>query len=426
MGAKKSRLYFWLLFFLTPLRMVVVPFMPLASRLCYIKFHAVVPHYIYPLLLILYLVTLIGCISGTDTWINGLVGLWIWSPLFMIQFCRVKLGISEEIFKRCFLCFRNLLCLINIGGAIAYFFIFHGGDAYGEAYGNHFQAGSGLAMVDAIMIFYYTIYILEAKEKAPKSFYYWLAFFAFSFIFCFYGLGLVCMVLAFAVYFSTRIDFKRILYGILGVILAALLFVNSDSSIVEYNQKNIDNTINAFKNPEVYAWDARKVLLFTRYADMIQDNPALLFSGTGVGGFNSRVAFMLNQDSDNAFTRLLGHHEPIFHEKYIYPLWNKHFVSQEEFTDGTRNKPFSSMIGILSEGGLFVFLLYIYFWLRFIKAYYKKGNSNYIYSFLFIFNVFWIISMFSEVWFESSEFLLFVIVNFTCIAYCNGQTLKRA
>ena len=203
------------------------------------------------------------------------------------------------------------------------------------------------------------------------------------------------------------------------------MLFKSGTEIIEYNNRNIELAVDAIRNPRLYAYDARKVLMFSNYIDMIEDEPLLFLTGTGAGGFNSRVSFLLNRDSNNEFTKIFGHHMPYYHSKNIYPLWNNKIVSFDERTDGTRNKPFSSLLAILAEGGIVVFFLYISLWIRVLIIFFRKGKENYIYNFLFVFNIFWLLSMASEVWFESSEFLFFLIVNSICVSYCNSLKNRK-
>lgn len=414
-----------LFFFLTPLRMAVVPFMPFALRLRKNFFRGTIPLKTFWLIVFYVVATVLGCINGTNDWANGFVGLWISVPLFFLQFINVTNVISKEYFNKLLVCYKYFLALIDILGAFFYFVVFKGGDEFGYAYGVHFQYVSGLAMMNAVMILYYALYILESKERIPKNTYLWLLFFIISFVFCFFGLGLLCLALAFGFYFCSKVSLKKIIYGIIAISVFVVLLFKSGTEIIEYNNRNIELAVDAIRNPRLYAYDARKVLMFSNYIDMIEDEPLLFLTGTGAGGFNSRVSFLLNRDSNNEFTKIFGHHMPYYHSKNIYPLWNNKIVSFDERTDGTRNKPFSSLLAILAEGGIVVFFLYISLWIRVLIFFFRKGKENYIYNFLFVFNIFWLLSMASEVWFESSEFLFFLIVNSICVSYCNSLKNRK-
>lgn len=267
------------------------------------------------------------------------------------------------------------MALIDILGAFFYFVVFKGGDEFGYAYGVHFQYVSGLAMMNAVMILYYALYILESKERISKNTYLWLLFFIISFVFCFFGLGLLCLALAFGFYFCSKVSLKKIIYGFIAISVFVVLLFKSGTEIIEYNNRNIELAVDAIRNPRLYAYDARKVLMFSNYIDMIEDEPLLFLTGTGAGGFNSRVSFLLNRDSNNEFTKIFGHHMPYYHSKNIYPLWNNKIVSFDEHTDGTRNKPFSSLLAILAEGGIIVFFLYISLWIRVLIIFLERGKK---------------------------------------------------
>lgn len=106
--------------------------------------------------------------------------------------------------------------------------------------------------------------------------------------------------------------------------------------------------------------DARKVLMFYETGNLYKENLLIPILGTGPGGYNSRSAVLLSGDSDNIFTKILGHQYPVFYQKNIYILWNKDFVSQDSYTDGTRNKPYSSFVAIFCEHGLIFGVIFFF------------------------------------------------------------------
>lgn len=394
--------------FLTPIRSLVVPLMPFFSRWEKTHFRLRVPSIAKLIAGIYVCVSAFGVINGTVPIENALLALWIIVPLLLIQFAPSRLLITSKQFSQILKWYNIVLIVVDVLGLLFYIKT-GGGDEFGTAYGRHFQYVSGLAMMNTFPIVYYLIKILELKQRERKDIYY-LAFFFTSFILCLFGLGCICLALAIGIYILFKINIKSIIYVIIGVLLVGYLLVKNNSTL-EYNLMNIEFAIDAMHNNPAQADNARKVTMFYNYYRFVEEEPLQAIIGVGGGGFNSRIATLLNDESDNLFTSFLGHHMPEFYVKYIYPLWNFRVTSFEEYTDGTRNKPFSSLVGLLAEGGLIFFCIYMYLWIRQIITYFKRRKEHYFFPFLFCLNLLWLFSMASEVWMESSEFLMFIITN---------------
>lgn len=395
------------LLFLTPIRIIILPlifFFPLLTS----KFYHYKNTSTSILLIVLYIVaSVLGVIRGSTDFANGVVALWIYIPLFILMFCKVTKDNKEIDVCKFIEVIRKILIVIDIVGFICRFIIYKTVDEFGIPYGRHFQYVSGLAMMNAFYIFYYFTKIIHNSKKYKKVDISYFLFFLSSFIFCFYGLGVLCLISAMAIFFMLKLNIKSVLYSIITLLIIFYSMKKFDSDVIDYNKQNINVVVD---NNSGYS-NARKVLMFINYYHFADEYPLDAFIGVGGGGYNSRVAFLLNNDSENIFTMLFGHHMPVFHVKYSYPLWNNSFVSYESYTDGTRNKPFSSLLAILAEGGVLVFLIFVGVWIKKIIYIYKKSKKSYLYTFLFILNIFWILSMASEVWFESSEFLFFIIMQ---------------
>lgn len=211
------------------------------------------------------------------------------------------------------------------------------------------------------------------------------------------------MTFAFVIIFFFRLSVKSIFYVIISllVIIAVIKKYNTDFDYyVRSSSMILDNSL--WEN------DARKAMAFVNYKKIVTENPEVLLWGCGPGGYNSRTAFLINNDANNPFTFLIGHAMPIYHLKYIYPLWNSSFVSQYEYNDGSRNKPFSSCLSVLSEYGIiFFFVLYSFFlriWHKNIRAKWGTYRFSVLYDSIFMF-----LMLFFDQWIETSE-MVFVLL----------------
>lgn len=358
----------------------------------------------------------IGVINHTIPVANAILSCWIVIPIFFLMFSKVKRCVSIFQFRFFLMVMQRILVVIDILGFIARFLIFRTEDEFGFAYGQHFQYVSGLAMMNAPFFLYHFITVIN--KAGSKANIYYMLFFLLSFLCCFFGLGLICLSLTLFLYLISYKNLKGVYYVILvgGIVMGILVVSNKD--VIDYNMQNVSKLIEGQEDDYI---NARKVLVFINYVDFVESNPLLAFSGVGGGGFNGRVSFLLNKESDNIFTKVLGHHMPIFHSKYAYPLWNKEVASFDNHTDGTRNKPFSSLLSIASEGGIILFLFFLFLWGKQIKYCYIYFRHDYLFQFLFCLNILWFFSLLSEVWLESSEFIFYLLLNMVTIAYLNTK-----
>lgn len=398
---------FFSLLFLTPVRIIILPLIPffpfLASKIYHYKNTNK-----SILLIVLYIVaSVLGIIRGSTDFANGVVALWIYIPLFLLMFCKVNKDNEEFDVCKVLKVISKMLVAIDLIGFICRFLIYKTTDEFGIPYGRHFQYVSGLAMMNSFYVFYYFSKIICVSKRYNKGDIFYFLFFFLSFIFCFYGLGVLCLISAMTIFLMLKLNIKSVLYSIVILLVMFYFIKKTDNNVTDYNKQNIAVVLD---NNSGYS-NARKVLMFINYYHFVEQYPIDAFVGVGGGGYNSRVAFLLNKDSENIFTILFGHHMPIFHVQYSYPLWNNSFVSYESYTDGTRNKPFSSLLAILAEGGFLVFIVFVGMWIKKIIYFYKRSKKSYLFTFLFILNIFWLLSMASEVWFESSEFLFFIIMQ---------------
>jgi hypothetical protein len=345
-------------------------------------------------------------LKGNTTVANVLLSSWIVIPL-IILFFSYPTEVGNNIFSKFKFFFSSalfLLILINIGGFYYYFFVFQQGvDSFGFLYGLHFGAVHGLSLLNVLICFFFLAKILHEKKINKNVLY--LTLFFLSFIFCFFGLGLICMFLSIVLYTIFQFNIKNIVLCFFILILGVWGINKYSPDQVSYMENNILNI-----------QEKRKVTVFINYINFINNNPVLSLIGTGPGGYNSRSAFLLNVDSNNPFTKLFGHQMPPLHQTDAYPLWNKYIVSYENHTDGTANQPFSSLISIFAEYGIIFGLIFFYYYIKNIIMIFKKRKKHFLFSFLFLADIFMLMSLITSSWLESSEFLCYIIFRFFSIA----------
>jgi hypothetical protein len=391
--------------FFTPLRAVALLIMPFFLLALYhiqkYRFHKQVS-----ILVFLFAISsIINLLQGNTTVANILLSSWITLPSIVLFFSS-PVKIKKDIYST-FKFFLNsalyVLILIDILGEYYYYFINNGPDALGFSYGTHFNGVHGLAVLNILMCFFFASKVLNEK-KIDKNFLYSIFFFI-SFILCSFGLGLISMVLSIALYVIFQFNIKSFVFCFL-LFIAGTWFMNKYfQNQFEHVQSNI-NTIE----------ERRKIIVFINYINFVRDNPILSLIGTGPGGYNSKSAFLLNVDSDNPFTKSLGHQMPPFHQSDAYPLWNKNVVSYEGHTDGTTNQPFSSLISIFAEYGIIFGLIFIYFYIENIIIMFKNKGKHYLFLFLSLGDIFMFMLLITNTLLESTEFLYYVIFRFLSMA----------
>lgn len=347
--------------------------------------------------------------NGSNRLPNILVYLYIVLPVLVIYFSNSNTFQNKNNLakiKRIFIkASTYILVATDIAGFFTFFFMKRRvpDDSFIGLYGTHFNSVHGLSVVNSILfIYYFSILDLNSLFNR-KSFF---AFFFFvSTMFCFYGLGTVCLAGAFMLYivFHTKLlkKLKILLFISFGIIVLIPVYKENMGYIVN----------NILKFSAVKSSPPRKILVFLDYYQRLGQEPYLLFSGMGPGAYNSRIAFLLNNDSSNPFTSVLGKQMPYYHEKGPFELWNKKTTSFEKFQDGTRNKPFSSFLSILSENGILFFIFFVaYFKQRYMYSNNTKDRNNR--TFLIISGYFMAFSLISEMWLETSEFLFYIVFLF--------------
>lgn len=398
--------------FCTPLRAIVVLTTPFFATISHIFFHGKMNKKIIFLYILILVSSIVGLVNNTIDFANIILYIWICFPLIFLLFCDIDSKKAYIPWPILFKSFRRIVILIDIIGYISLFLIFRDIDEFGFGYGRHFEYTTGLCVLNMYLVLYYLAAIL--KGNYTKSNLKNLFFFFSSFIFCFSGLMLILFLLTYLVYILIiQHNFKIIAILLIACTTTFILLKKFSDGILEYNIYNIEMFLDEDKMQNNARFGA---MCITSY-QLISENSIVSLIGVGPGGYNSRTCFMLNEDADNILTTILGHHMPIYHQQLIYPLWNKSFVSKANHTDGTRNKPFSSMFAFWVEIGSLFFFLLCFFWIKRIFLLKKNAKQDEEYLYLFFLNIFCFLLLCFGYWFESSEFIFFLIINNSIISH---------
>lgn len=403
---KALKAYVLSILFLTQLRGVLTFLMPFASKSTNILFESKLnKKIVHPLIGCAIISSFVGVLTSTVDLENIFLYMWLTIPLFMIQASSYRFSpksyVSWPIF---FKIFQKVLIFIDIIGMICLFVVYKTQDDFGRAYGDTFKGVSGLALVNGIVSLYYISKLLKSRLTKNESLL--AGFFFISHILCFSALTTICLLITLVVYFITKISIRNLIYGVLIIVTSIGTIKIASPETIDYNVTKLSYILYADSDK------ARKVFMYSNYLKYLETEfPRSILCGCGPGGFNSRATFLLNDDANNPFTDILGQHKPKFHEKYIHPLWDLEIVSYEKYNDGASNKPFSSMVGIAAELGLFALIFIIVVWIIYCRKLLIKSKNDFEYFFLFLMNVFMIISLFTEYWLQSTEYLLFLLIQ---------------
>ena len=354
------------------------------------------------MVLLMVVSTIIGLLRGTTDVSHVVLSFWILLPIFLLLFSEPHninpvLIMLLPYMKRMFL---YILFAINIIGAYSWM-TSPKIDMFGYGYGmNHYETVHGLAMVDTYFLLYFIIRGFTNGFNRQRVL--CISFFIFCIYGCQYGLGLICLFVTFIVMLIYAKQVKSLLTLCL-ILLIGIYALNTET--FAYERENIEK---AQKGE-----DSRKVTMFMDFLKVQTENIDIVLFGTGAGGYNSRTANLLSRDTRNVFTDLLGNkNQPPYYKKYIYPLWNKSFVSQASHTDGTRNKPYSNLVSLWAEFGIVFFIVFVWLYYKQIKKvlqyrYCHRFESTY----LLALDVFMIVSLISHLWLETSEFVLYCLIR---------------
>lgn len=342
--------------------------------------------------------SIVGLYRGTTEIENTFLSAWLLLPILYLFFAEPYTSNRKNTFKDYFKATQFVLIIVDLIGFSVW--VRHGGDEMGTAYGRHYEYVHGLAMVNAMYVSYYIAKVrkkdFHKKDLVP------LSIMALSFVFCDFGLGQLTVFATIIIMLFLERRFKYLI--VLGLVLTGAVMVYKSDSF-EYNRENIDLALTDQEN-------ARKTLMFSNTIELLQEDPGVDLFGAGPGGYNSRTELLLSGNNDNYFTSLLGSHEPKYYRKYIWPLWNSSFVSMDSFSDGTRNKPYSSIIALIVEyGWLFAFIV-IMSWIGRIRRNDSIQTDSTLKYFILILDVFMLVACFVHEWLVTSEFIVYILLRF--------------
>lgn len=400
------------LLLLSPFRAVSFLLLPVIALIIFRQFKLKTNKASIKFCLLLFFISSIINLIQENCDIRGIaITIWLFIPLLILFLSSVKkANYSVNLHKLA----HNgdyLMITINLVGNLCALSGFNKGNP-SLLYGNHYEMVHGLAICNIMFAAYHLSFILTKKGNAKN--YILTIFYFISFIIDQFGLG----ILAFfsAVLFWLIIQGKIKYYSIL-ICTIFLGTIALSSKYFSYIDDNINHGINDQDN-------ARKVIMFKSTEEILRNNLNVVIFGVGPGGYNSRMEQLLNKDANNPFTKILGQQEPRFYKEYIYPLWNKSFVSQSTYTDGTRNKPFSSLIAILIEFGVPFFLIVYVYWIYKIIRYQRRSKGSQLYTFLTLLNIHMLTQSIVHEWFVCTEFLFYLVLEIYTLNEIKKRNIK--
>lgn len=415
---EKKRLYFYYnislcVLLLTPIRalfVLIVPFLVLwFSRVYGVKVNCLKLIVFSSLFL---LSAIWGVWMGSSPVVNILLSLWIVYPLLLLILGNGKV-ICGDIAKNFIDVASFILCCVDIVGILLGYFVGFHPDFMEMTYGAHFARMNGLAMINTVFSVYYLVNYLSVKSKISLAYF---LLFSVSIILCQCGLVFICIVLTFVVIALLKSSVKYC-FVLLVCMLISFLFARRYNTEFGY----YSYTLSLLNEKNVWEDNFRKMKVFSNYEKVIRDAPANLLFGVGPGSYNGRVAFLINEDASNPFVSIFGTTSPKYHKKYVYPLWNKYFVSQTSYNDGSRNKPFSSCLSILAEYGVVMFVFVYGFYLKKILLLRKCSFRSKNFVLLFI-SIFWFLMLLCDQWLESSEMMFYLVFIYMLQSVIKGES----
>ena len=397
---------------LTPLRASFIVLAPIIVLWCVKKLKLKIRNAPNGILTIIFaLSSAWGLSMGTTTIPNTLLSWWIVYPILLFMFSTSKF---EETVKYSFDFIKYstyILIFVNIASIVyACLFGFYT-DVMGVAYGKHFNGQNGLAILDVIFSIYYFNEFFRVMKKRKRELYYALFFF-WCFMLCECGLAFICFVFTILILSFSKSKLKYILLSIVLLISGIFLFLKVSSDLDYYMA-----SLNVLIYSQLCEENFRKLIVFINYPKIIEANPINFLLGIGPGGYNSRIAFLMNNDADNLFTMLIGHSNPVYHLQLVQPLWDKSEVDITLFNDGSRNKPFSSLLSILTEYGIIVLFIVVVFFVRTYRSFRKYKIGQQEYPILFI-SVFLFLQLLSDQWLETNEmFYILLLMKILGVEY---------
>ena len=419
---------------LTFLRPVLFIATPIIVALCFIKFNLRLRTNALALLLLIIICGVISSLIEGFFLINLALSLYMLLPLLLLIMGKPKPSeklLDKATFKEFFGIFCKVLVAINIS-AFIYAVIVVWSSAYPEdvftgLYGSGGFGSHSLSVINLMVSAYFFF-----KKK-----YYRFTFFAVCGISGFFGLGLIIYLLVLALV-MLPIILKNII-KFFKVFLAVFLFIVIMFSLnlgnYEYLKINKEYAELFFEDysfeAEIKKMKNNERTFVPRYLTFADGASSLLFSdlkvfflGTSPGTFNSRTAFYLNGDFiGNKKVRESLDYKTTYHKDYVFPMMNRAYLANTNWNDGTRNQPFSSILSVLLEYGIFVGgLILITIFSRFWKVSKKtstRSQKNFI-RFLMYFSFFLCLLQY---YLEVLEIIIpiFIIVKLTEVDFVNSE-----
>jgi hypothetical protein len=360
---------------------------------------------------------------------NNALSIYFILPVLLIYFSKPKIADNNHpSYFNYFIKYITIILVFN--DCIGFFqYVLHSeDDSFIGFYGLHGLGLHTLSLVNFIIAVYY--FFAYKNEKQKKMNLLLFLFFILSAIFCFYGLGLIVFILTICIYnLSVKNFIKTTLISFLAILLIGFSFYLFRPQTFIYNYNNIKSAalfFNKKNDPKLVGQIPRKIILYKNYVHGYTNDIGLFFMGSGPGTFNSRTYFLLNGDYSRTkfLENTFGVHEPKYASEYVHPLWNSKNTSKKDFTDGTRNEPFSSVIAMLAEYGfivsIFIFGLAYLNYRSLIQKIKSKLSSEQdqlfpYHHYLRFISLFMVLNLFTDNFLEYPEISLFYLLIYKLI-----------
>lgn len=301
------------LLLLTPLRAVVILITPFILNLT--KYYGTIRRgrLTMWLLILFFMSSLFGLANGTNCVQNTILSWYIVVPIIVLFTSTIN-NISEKRYGYFVSAMTLIVGIIDFIGYFTYAY-YRTEDEFGIPYGHHFNNVHGLSILNAILFFFFFTKYMREKHKRDL---YLMLYFVASFIMCFYGVGLFILLITMAMYFIPKMKLKMVLSFSAMAVMGFLLIWYANRRNIEY----IRTQLSHFETTSEQT--PRKIQFLYTYLDRISESSLIEKTiGFGPGSYNGRIAFLLNEEASNPFTKILGNTMPKFHEKDVFPYWNK-------------------------------------------------------------------------------------------------------
>uniref|UniRef100_A0AB33JG36 O-antigen ligase family protein n=1 Tax=Prevotella sp. GTC17260 TaxID=3236796 RepID=A0AB33JG36_9BACT len=386
------------LLFLTPARAAIILILPLIlfiiNRYIPLEYNKSV---VRTFIAIVIVSGIYNMIAGNTSTPYYLLSLWLVTPTVFLLFSNPKryipqISLDDFIGKTLW-----ILYAIDLIGL--YYRLKEGGqDEFGTGYGRHYEYVHGLAIINVLYALYFLNSVLKRKRTWKSLVKLFITIAAFAL--CDYGLGYIILFVSLIIWLLAKKQFKYVFF--IALLIAGGAFMLTLDTF-EYERENIYNARNN-------QGDARKVIMFLNTRNVESESFTIPLVGTGPGSYNSRALVLILSKNSPLYAFFDGQYPPYYY-KYIYPLWNERFVSQDDYTDGTRNQPFSSAIALAIEYGLILFLIVAYFWIKEIRKYNQEGKQDEVADYLNMINIFMLVACCFHEWAICTEFFYFLIIS---------------